>query len=114
MSPAIVYYYEGVLEILIGGGFSSDLAHLALHALGSRSLGFSQDLFAPADAAGGEATSELMEEMAAKLPYLFGMMAEIAHEDPDSTIGWCDDQSEFEFGIDVLLDGLDRAKSSRS
>ena len=111
MSPTVVYYYEGVLEILVKGGFSYDLAHHALHALGSRSLGFSQELFQPADAAGDEASSELMEEMAAKLPHLFGMMAEISHDDPDSTIGWCDDQSEFEFGIDVLLDGLDRANS---
>lgn len=110
MSPAIVYYYEGVLEILVKGGFSYDLAHHALHALGSRCLGFSQELFQPADAAGEEATDELMQEMAAKLPHLFGMMAEISHDDPGSTIGWCDDQSEFEFGIDVLLDGLDRAR----
>ncbi len=111
MSPAIIYYYEGVLEILVRGGFSYDLAHHALHALGSRCLGFSQELFQPADAAGEEATDELVEEMAAKLPHLFGMMAEISHDDPGSTIGWCNDQSEFEFGIDVLLDGLDRAKA---
>jgi len=113
MSPAVVYYYEGVLEILVKGGFSYDLAHHALHALGSRSLGFSQELFQPADAAGDVASAELMDEMAAKLPHLFGMMAEISHDDPDSTIGWCDDQSEFEFGIDVLLDGLDRANARR-
>jgi AcrR family transcriptional regulator len=112
MSPSVVHYYEGLLGILVRGGFSYDLAHHALHALGSRSLGFSQELFAPADAASGEASAELVEEMAGRLPYLFGMMAEIAHDDPESTIGWCDDQAEFEFGVDVLLDGLERARSS--
>lgn len=112
MTPAVVYYYEGVLEILVRGGFSYDLAHHALHALGSRSLGFSQELFSPANAAEDDASAELVAEMAKRLPHLFGMMAEIAHDDPDSTIGWCDDQSEFEFGIDVLLDGLELAKSS--
>jgi len=33
--------------------------------------------------------------------------------DPDSTLGWCDDQTEFEFGIDLLLDGLDRLRPKR-
>ncbi len=32
----------------------------------------------------------------------------------ESTLGWCDDQSEFEFGLDVLLDGLERRRSGRS
>lgn len=26
----------------------------------------------------------------------------------DSTIGWCDDQVEFEFGLGLLLDGLEK------
>ena len=34
------------------GGFSYDLIHHALHALGSRALGFSQELFDPGDGAG--------------------------------------------------------------
>jgi hypothetical protein len=28
-----------------------------------------------------------------------------------TTIGWCDDQTEFEFGLDVLLDGLERRRA---
>jgi hypothetical protein len=28
----------------------------------------------------------------------------------DETLGWCDDQFEFEFGLDLILDGLDRAR----
>ena len=35
------------------------------------------------------------------------MLMEVAHDDPASTLGWCDDQTEFEFGLDLLLDGLD-------
>jgi hypothetical protein len=41
------------------------------------------------------------------------MLGEVAHDDPDSTIGWCDDQSEFEFSIDVMLDGFERLRSSQ-
>jgi hypothetical protein len=40
------------------------------------------------------------------------MLMEISHDDPDSTLGWCDDQVEFEFGLDLLLDGLDRLHQS--
>jgi hypothetical protein len=82
--------------------------------LGSRALGFTQELFQPDSAAEEEANNEMMEELAPQLPYLVGMMSEIAHEDPDSTIGWCDDQAEFEFGLDLVLDGLDRVRQTRT
>ena len=26
------------------------------------------------------------------------------------SLGWCDDQAEFEFGLDLLLDGLERIR----
>ena len=41
-------------------------------------------------------------------PFLVGMLTEIAHDDPESTLGWCDDQAEFEFGLDLLLNGLEQ------
>ncbi len=107
--PAAVCYFDGVLGILVRGGFSYDLAHHALHALGSRAIGFSQELFAPDDAA-GDASEEVLAEMAEQLPHLMGMLQAMSHDDPDSNLGWCDDQAEFEFGIDVLLDGLESAR----
>jgi hypothetical protein len=42
------------------------------------------------------------------------MMMEIAHDDPDSTLGWCDDQTEFEFGLDLILGGLERMRETAS
>jgi hypothetical protein len=54
----------------------------------------------------------MLERMAEQLPYVVGMMAEIVHDDPDSTIGWCDDQTEFEFGLDLILDGLERLRDT--
>ena len=106
--PAAVQYFEGVLAILVRGGFSYDLAHHAIHALGSRAIGFAQELFTPADAA-DDMSDELLEEMAEHLPHLTGMMQSITH-DADSTLGWCDDQTEFEFGVDALLTGLEAAR----
>jgi AcrR family transcriptional regulator len=111
MSPAVVRYFDSLLGLLRDGGFTYDLAHHALHALGSRALGFTQELFDPEDNdAGDAAATEMLEQMADQLPYLVGMLKEVAHDDPDSTLGWCDDQVEFEFGLDLILDGLDRLR----
>ena len=55
-----------------------------------------------------------MAAMAEPFPHLTAMMAEVAHEGPDTTIGWCDDQTEFEFGLDVVLDGLERRRVGNS
>jgi AcrR family transcriptional regulator len=112
-SPEVLRYLDGVLGIMRDGGFSYDVAHHALHALGSRALGFSQELFTPASAASGAPADEAaaaLEGMAGQFPHLVGMLADIVHDDPDSTLGWCDDQAEFEFGLDLLLDGLDRMR----
>jgi len=108
-SPAVLRYYDALLGLMRDGGFSYDLAHHALHALGSRALGFSQEMFDPGDGAADEEAAAL-DALAGQFPHLAGMMAEIAHDDPDSTLGWCDDQTEFEFGLDLILDGLDRMR----
>jgi AcrR family transcriptional regulator len=110
-SIAVLRYHNGLVGLLREGGFSFDLIHHALHSLGSRALGFSQELFDPGDQPAGAAPDAAMEAMAAELPYLVGMLAEVAHDDPDTTLGWCDDQFEFEFGLDLILDGLDRMRT---
>jgi hypothetical protein len=43
-----------------------------------------------------------------------GMVAEVSHNDPDSTLGWCDDQFEFEFALDLILDGLKALRQTES
>jgi AcrR family transcriptional regulator len=112
MNGAILRYYHGFLEIFRAGGMSYDLAHHAMHALGSRALGFSQELFNPAPGTDDEAASdELLAQMATELPLFVEFMEEIAHDDPeDQTLGWCDDQTEFEFALDLMLDGFDRLR----
>ena len=111
MSPAVLRYLDALVGLMRDGGFSFDLAHHALHALGSRALGFAQEMFDPGDGAGAEPDDAALESLAEQFPHLAGMMAEIAHDDPDSTLGWCDDQTEFEFGLDLVLDGLDRMRA---
>lgn len=113
--PAGAYlHFEEILATMVRGGFTYHLAHRALHALGSMVLGFVQELFAPASASGdvdATATAESearLAEMAAALPHLAAMVESEVHAAGDPTLGWCDSQVEFEFTLDLLLDGLDR------
>lgn len=107
-------YVDSVVGTLRSGGFSYDLIHHSMHALGSRMFGFSQELGEEdgGDAASGD--SEQLQQMAAQVPHLAAMLSVVRHDDPDSTLGWCDDQFEFEFGLDLLLDGLERARQRES
>ena len=50
----------------------------------------------------------MLMQMADELPHMIEMLAEVGHQSTDSTLGWCDDQTEFEFGLDLILDGLER------
>jgi AcrR family transcriptional regulator len=112
MNGAILRYYHGFLEVFRAGEMSYDLAHHAMHALGSRALGFSQELFDPTPGTDDEAASEeLFARLAPEIPLFLEFMQEIAHDDPeDQTLGWCDDQTEFEFALDLMLEGFDRLR----
>ena len=101
---------------MIEAGFSYHLAHRALHSFGSMPLGFVQELFNPA-AAGEEGDNELAEAelaaMAEFLPHMAAMVAAELHDNNDDVLGWCDSQSEFEFTLDLLLDGFARQLANR-
>jgi AcrR family transcriptional regulator len=109
-SPAVLRYHDDLVGLMRAGGFSNDLAHHALHALGSRAFGFSQELFDPGTGPAPAPAPADLEAMGAHFPHLAGMLGEVAHDRPGATLGWCDDQTEFEFGLDLILDGLDRLR----
>jgi AcrR family transcriptional regulator len=113
MPAQLMRYFDSMLGIMVEAGFDFDLAHHAMHALGSRFLGFDQELFKPNAATPEDANEEMLADLASHLPYLSAMLAEVVHDDPDSTLGWCDDQSEFEFGLDIVLEGLERRRLIR-
>lgn len=112
--PAGVFgYYDRMLGTLVGAGFSYRLAHRALHAFGSMPLGFAQEVFSPAAAGGSmdaDATEADLAAMAATVPHLTAMVTAEVHAVTDPTLGWCDGQVEFEFTLDLLLDGLERLR----
>ena len=107
--PSVYAYYDQIVATLMAGGFSPALAHRALHAFGTMALGFVQELFTPATTAVDTAEEDLAA-MADAIPHITAMMAEEMHAAGDPTLGWCDSQTEFEFTLDLLLDGLDRAR----
>jgi AcrR family transcriptional regulator len=109
MSPSVMQYFDSIGSRFMAAGFSMDLTHHAMHALGSRALGFTQELFDSGDdeESDPEADAAMFEQMAEQFPFLAEMARQVSHDD-DSTLGWCDDQFEFEFGLDLILDGLDR------
>jgi AcrR family transcriptional regulator len=110
--PAALYVFvDEIVGLLVRAGFSYRIAHRALHALGSMMFGFAQELFTPPesggklDAARNEAEFALLAQ---SLPHLGAMIASEIHDADDPTVGWCDSQTEFEFTLDLLLDGLER------
>ena len=113
ISPPLMRYFHGMLEIFRAGDVSYDLAHHGMHALGSRALGFSTELFEPSSDEEADADMPSPEEMA-EFPLMMEMLAEITHDGPDDTVGWCDDQTEFIFVLDLVLDGLERLRIQES
>jgi AcrR family transcriptional regulator len=107
--PAILAYIDSVLGILLDGGFSIDLAHHALHVMGSRILGFNQDLFDDSEEArpAPEDAAALARAMAAQYPRIGELALAASHE---GALGGCDDDFEFAFGLDLILDGLERMR----
>jgi AcrR family transcriptional regulator len=111
-SPAVMRYFEAALGILRDGGFSLDLAHHALHALGSRLLGFSQELFDEPDIADPEVATLQARQMAGDFPNLSAMMLKISHDEATVVGSGCDDRVEFLFALDLVLDGLERLRNA--
>ena len=108
MTPAVMRYFDALTGQLLRGGLSPDLVHHGLHALGSRALGFTLELFQAADGGAPDpAAEEMMQQLAQQFPNVVTVMSAATH-DGETTLGWCDDQAEFEFGLDIVLDGLER------
>jgi AcrR family transcriptional regulator len=112
MNPPMLRYYDSLVGQLREAGFSIDLTHHALHVLGSRALGFTQELYDDSDEVDQEAMAMFMQQMAGEYPHITEMAKQITHGPDDTTLGWCDDQFEFEFALDLILDGLERLRNT--
>jgi hypothetical protein len=115
-SPHMLAYMDSMIGIVRRAGFSLDLTHHAMHALGSRSMGFAQELFQ--DSGDGQADPETMElmlqQMAESFPYAAEIATKVRHDDASVVGTGCDDEFEFEFGLNLILDGLERLRLERA
>ena len=105
--PATMRYINTVLGVLREGGFTVAQTHHALHILGSRLLGFTQELFDDSGDLPPEAAASLADQLGATLPYVVEMALAVTH---GGALGPCDDDTQFEFALDFILDGLDRLR----
>jgi len=105
--PSTIAYMDAVAAILFRGGFSADLAHHAMHVLGSRVLGFSQDLYDDKGTVDPEAAAAFAHEIATLYPSVGAIALAASHE---GGLGGCDDDVEFAFGLDLILDGLEERR----
>jgi AcrR family transcriptional regulator len=109
--PAILAYMETATGIIRDGGFTVDLTHHAMHVLGSRVLGFNQDLFDDSGVPDPEVAAAFAAQMASAYPNIAAIAGAASHE---GGLGGCDDDYEFAFGLDLILDGLERRRSGGS
>lgn len=115
-TPAVLGYMDSVAGTFLGGGFSPDLTHHVMHALGNRIWGFSPELFdeprdedAPPPAP--EAQQAMATEFAERFPHILAIATAATGGDLSRVGGGCDEQFEFEFALDLLLDGFDRLRA---
>jgi AcrR family transcriptional regulator len=109
-SPAMLAYIDSMIGMFLADGFSIDLTHHALHALGSRLYGFTPEIFDDSQGLDPQALATLVAQLKDSFPHVT-KLAQAVYHDAASVVGQgCDDQFEFEFALDLLLDGLDRLR----
>lgn len=109
-TPTVIEYMDSMIGMFRAGGFSIELTHHAMHAMGSRLLGFSQELFDDSSEAGEGFDADMFRVMADRYPFINEIVVSITHDETSIVGPGCDDQFEFEFALDLMLDGLERVR----
>jgi AcrR family transcriptional regulator len=109
-TPLVLGYMDSMIGMFRAGGFSIDLTHHVMHTVGSRIFGFTQELFEDAPSVDPETQATMPPEMAQKYPYITELVMAVYHEEASVVGSGCDDQFEFEFALDLLLDGIERLR----
>lgn len=111
-TPTVLAYMDALAGDFMAGGLSADLAHHAMHALGYRIWGFSPEAFpdpsplpVPADPVEREA---MLREVAGVYPHIYAIAVDASGGAITESGPACDEQFEFEFALDLLLDAFER------
>jgi AcrR family transcriptional regulator len=108
VAPARLRYMDAVLGCLRRGGFSVELTHHAYHALDAHIIGFTlwqlSFPFESEEELQTMAGSFLQELSTDAFPHLAEHIGHHLRKSSD------EDQSEFDFGLDLILGGLERLR----
>ncbi len=107
-TPMVLAYMDSMIGLFRAGGFSVNLTHHVMHTIGSRVLGFTQELFNDSSTVDPEVAAVMMRELGPKFPNVLAIATAASHEEASVVGPGCDDQFEFEFALDLLLDGFER------
>jgi AcrR family transcriptional regulator len=110
-TPTVLAYMDSMIGMFLAGGFTIDQTHHAVHAMGSRLMGFSQELFNDTSDTDPELERATFAGLAA-LPNIYRLYLAVNHDDASVVGPGCDDQFEFEFALDLMLDGLERRRQA--
>ena len=96
----------------MAGGLSADLTHHAMHALGYRIWGFSPEAFEdpnaftiPDDPVEREA---MLRQVGETYPHILAIALDASDGAITAAGPTCDEQFEFEFALDLLLEAFER------
>lgn len=107
-TPMVLGYMDSLAGMFMDGGLSAELTHLGMHALGHRIWGFSPEAFEEPDAIPVPADplerSRAVEQARKLYPHIISIF--------EATGGRCDEQYEFEFTLDLVLDAIERLHAS--
>ena len=109
-TPLVMKYMDSMIGMFLAGGFSLDLTHHVMHAMGSRLLGFSQELFNDSATMDPQVLAAMQRQLAGVYPNIAKLTMAVYHDEGSVVAPGCDDQFEFEFALDLLLDGLERLR----
>jgi AcrR family transcriptional regulator len=109
--PAMMAYVDSMIGLFRAGGFSIDLTHHVLHTMGSRLFGYTQEVVNDGEAGDPTEQAARYAAIADVYPNIYELVLTVAHDDASIVGGrGCDDRFEFEFALDLLLDGIERIK----
>jgi AcrR family transcriptional regulator len=107
-TPVVLSYLDSTIAMFLAGGLSVDLTHHVMHALGSRIFGFTQELHQDSHISDPEAPAAAAQQLTEMFPNIVAVATSRPHDEQSVVGPGCDDQFEFEFALDLMLDGVER------
>lgn len=113
-TPAILGHMDALAGAFLAGGCSADLTHHAMHALGHRIWGFSPEAFQEATPVAlpddPDERDAFVRRWTEAYPNIVAIARTATDDDLDAVGTGCDEEFEFDFALDVLLDAFERLR----